>query len=243
MKEAQKFALGDYSLALLQGSELPSEQASLIANRLSQLTGLSSEYIKRSKLHVHYLRFIKELLKDSERTIGRFDSVTSGLIAMHVEAIQNMIQALEMVIGAFSATFNQYVREDLKWKKDDHYKILIDVSPWNWGKSTNQSLNVSDALRDAMTRNPNLAIFVASGIYDLATPYYATHYTFTHLGLDPSLLTNIHEHTYNSGHMMYISIPSLKEMKKDIKSFYEKALHKILQNESPKKPLDLDSQP
>ena len=35
-----------------------------------------------------------------------------------------------------------------------------------------------------MTTNPHLRVFVASGYYDLATPYMATEYTFSHLGLD-----------------------------------------------------------
>ncbi len=33
-----------------------------------------------------------------------------------------------------------------------------------------------------------------AGYYDLATPYFATEYTFNHLGLDPSLQDNISMH-------------------------------------------------
>ena len=37
--------------------------------------------------------------------------------------------------------------------------------------------------RQAMTQNRDLKVFVANGHYDLATPFFATEYTFDHLGL------------------------------------------------------------
>ena len=47
--------------------------------------------------------------------------------------------------------------------------------------------DTSEALRSAFAKNPHMKLFVASGYYDLATPYFATEYTLRHLGLDPSL--------------------------------------------------------
>lgn len=221
LKQSQEFALGDYSTALLQGSELSKDRFHDIAKKLSSLIGISQEYIERSKLRVHYLKFIKELLRSSERTIGRFDSRYIGIDGDACGCYPESDPSLDMVIGAFSATFNQYVREELHWTKDDHYKVLIDVSPWNWGKSTNQSLNVSEELREAMSRNPSLKLYVAAGIFDLATPYYATHFNITHLGLEPELQQHVMERTYNSGHMMYTYKPSLIKLKADIREFYE----------------------
>ena len=36
-----------------------------------------------------------------------------------------------------------------------------------------------------MEQNPALRVLVANGYYDLATPHFATEYTFAHMGLDP----------------------------------------------------------
>lgn len=226
LKESEKYALGNYSLALLQGSEITPEHSHEVAESLHKFIGLPTDFIERSNLRVHYFRFIKELLKPSPKMIGRFDARFIGIDSDACGCYPNYDPSLSHVIGAFSATFNQYVKESLHWNKDDQYKILIDVSPWNWGKSSHQSLNVSSDLKEAMTKNPHLQVFVASGLYDLATPYFATHYSFTHLGIDPSLQPHITEKTYEAGHMMYIHEPSLIKFKQDLKAFYSQSLPK-----------------
>ncbi len=219
LKRSQEFALGAYSLALLQGSELPKEKFQAVAKELSSLIGIPQEYIERANLRVHYLRFIKELLRSSERIIGRFDSRYTGFDSDLCGSYPESDPSLDLVIGPYTATFYEYVAHNLQWNKDDQYKVLIDVSPWNWGKSSTQSLNVSEELREALSRNPNLKLFVAAGLYDLATPYYATHYNITHL--NPNLPNSIEEHFYNAGHMMYTYKPALIQLKGDIRNFYQ----------------------
>jgi len=81
---------------------------------------------------------------------------------------------------------NDYVRRELHFESDLPYEILTGrVRPWKWGNSENRYLNLGETLRRAMSKNPALRVFVASGYYDLATPYFATRYTFDHLGLEP----------------------------------------------------------
>ena len=70
-----------------------------------------------------------------------------------------------------------------------------------------------------MSRNPSLKILVLNGYYDLATPFYATEYTFEHLGLDKKLKPNIQMKYYPAGHMMYINSSSANAFKKDVAGF------------------------
>ena len=55
-----------------------------------------------------------------------------------------------------------------------------------------------------MTQNPSLQVFVASGLFDLATPYLATEYTIEHMQLNPALQKNVVSKFYPGGHMMYL---------------------------------------
>jgi carboxypeptidase C (cathepsin A) len=67
LAESEAFALGEYTTALMQGDELPPEERARIAGRLSELSGLSVEYLEDADLRVHIFRFVKELLRDGTR--------------------------------------------------------------------------------------------------------------------------------------------------------------------------------
>ena len=43
----------------------------------------------------------------------------------------------------------------------------------------------------AVCANPYMQVLVLNGYYDMATPYFATEYTFAHLDLEPELRNNI----------------------------------------------------
>lgn len=219
INEAKDFALKDYALALLQGDRLNPQERTAIAARLSRLTGLSTDYIEQSNLRINMYRYVKELMRAQNRTLGRFDArylgVDSDRTGLHFE----YDPSADAIFGAFTGTFNQYVRTDLKWVKDENYEILADVQPWNYTKATNCFLNVAPNLRSAMLRNPDLRVLVCNGYYDLATPFTASDYTFTHLNLDPLIAKNITLTYYPAGHMMYVNLPSLTAMSKDLRDF------------------------
>jgi carboxypeptidase C (cathepsin A) len=90
---------------------------------------------------------------------------------------------------------------------------------WNYTGHNNRFVDVAETLRHAISINPALRVFVANGYYDLATPYFASQYTFNHLALDPALRSNIVMGYYEAGHMMYIHPPSLEKLKADLVEF------------------------
>jgi carboxypeptidase C (cathepsin A) len=115
--------------------------------------------------------------------------------------------SMSNIMGPYTATLNDYVRGELGYLSDLPYETLTGkVQPWSYSEYENQFVYVAETLRKAMTINPHLRVHVANGYYDLATPYLATEYTFTHLGLDESLQQNISMSYYEAGHMMYIHL-------------------------------------
>lgn len=226
LKEAEQFALTEYTLALMKGDALTAEERAPIAQKLARLTGLTPDYIERTNLRIDIFRFIKELLRDQRRTVGRLDSRFQGVERDAAgESIEND-PSFSNIIGPYTATFYDYVRRELKFESDLPYEILsLKVNAqWSFSEHENQYLNVAETLRKAMSINPHLHVFVANGYYDLATPYLATEYTFHHLGLDESLRGNISMTYYEAGHMMYIHIPSLAQLKQDLTKFIHAAI-------------------
>jgi carboxypeptidase C (cathepsin A) len=225
LAESENFALGAFSQALMQGGNLAGSARSAIVKEAARLTGLSEDFVDRANLRVHASLFFKELLRKERLTIGRYDSRRTGVDLNAVEDSPEYDPSFASVLGPFTATFNDYVRRDLKFESDLPYEVLTGkVQPWDYSGEQNRYLDVAENLRRAMTHNPFLKIFVANGYYDLATPYLATRYTFDHMGLPPDLRSNVSMGYYEAGHMMYVNEPSRLALKKDIAAFIHSAL-------------------
>jgi len=224
LKEAEEFALGDYAKALLKGDALTKEERADIVKRTAYYTGVSEQFIERSNLRINAFHYFKELLRERGLTVGRLDSRLLGRDRLGMTENAEYDPLLTNIMGPYTAAFYDYIRRELKFETDLPYEILSGfVHPWSYKEFENAYVNVGETLRSAMTYNPYLKVFVANGYYDLGTPYFATEYTFNHLGLDESLQKNITMEYYEAGHMMYIHMPSLKAMKTDLAKFIKGA--------------------
>ncbi|HEY7160993.1 MAG TPA: peptidase S10, partial [Acidobacteriota bacterium] len=226
LSQVEQFAMNDYTLALMKGKNLTSDEQNNIAEKLSRYTGLSKDYIQRSNLRVPIFHFTKELMRSERKTVGRLDSRFEGIDRDAAGESFEYDPSLAAITGPYTATLNDYVRSELKYESELPYEILTDrVGPWNYGtENQNRYLNVAEFLRQAINQNPSLKVHVANGFYDLATPFFATKYTFDHLGLEPNLQNNITMSYYEAGHMMYIHKPSLVQLKENLSNFLKSAL-------------------
>ena len=224
LREVEEFAVGEYTVALMKGTDLLEDERQEVIRKLTRYTGLPIDYIGRTDLRVNIMRFCKELLRNQGKTVGRFDSRFTGLDRDSVGERFEYDPSYTNILGPYTATLNDYLRSQLEFESDLAYEILTDrVHPWNYDTHQNQYVNVTETLRKAMTTNPYLKVFVASGYYDLATPYMATRYTFNHLGLDKSLQQNVSMSFYEAGHMMYVHQQSLIQLKEDLEGFIQLA--------------------
>lgn len=225
LAEVEAFALGEYATALMMGDQLADERRAEIAARLARYTGLSTRYIESTNLRIDIHRFVKELLRDQRRTVGRLDSRFQGIDRDSAGEAYEYDPSYAIIQGPYTGMLNDYIRRELKFESDLPYEILSGrVHPWAFDEHQNSYVNVGETLRKAMSINPHLRVFVANGYYDLATPYLATRYTFSHLELDPSLRNNITMTHYEAGHMMYIHDPSLAQLKTDLDTFLTNTL-------------------
>ena len=221
----EAFALGEYTLALIKGAALPHDERERIVQKLVRYTGLSRQYIEQTNLRIEIHRFVKELLREQRRTVGRLDSRFTGIDRDAAGENNEYDPSYAAIQGPYTGALNDYVRTELEFESDLPYEILTSLyKSWDYSKYKNQYVNVAETLRGAMNVNPFLKVFVANGYYDLATPYFATQYTFNHLGLDPSLQENISMAYYKAGHMMYVRQLSLSRLKKDLAGFVRSAI-------------------
>lgn len=223
--EAREFALGDYSLALMKGNRLTADERAALAAKLARLTGLSERYIEGTNYRINIHRFCKELLRDEGATIGRFDSRFKGFDKDQVGERFEMDPSYAIILGPYTATMYDYLRQDLEYETDLPYEILKSLyQSWKYEDYQNHYVNTAKDLRYGFMLQPGLKVIVCNGYYDLATPFLAAEYTFDHIPLPEKQASNVKMTYYEAGHMMYLHKESLKKLSKDLKDFIQNSV-------------------
>jgi carboxypeptidase C (cathepsin A) len=70
-----------------------------------------------------------------------------------------------------------------------------------------------------MKQNPKMKLLVTGGYFDVSTPYFAGWFELQHLPVPKELQANIAYKYYPAGHMIYVNVPLLAEMHRDVGDF------------------------
>lgn len=224
LRDAENFAVNEFAASLFRIDRLSAQEKQNLLDKFSLYTGLNKTFIENQNFRVELGEFLKELLRSGRRTAGRLDSRFTGIDRDAGGDNTEFDPSMTAIRPPYTATFNDYVRRDLGFRTDLEYYILGGgiTSPWNWN-ANNAYADTSMTLKTAMAKNPFMKVFVASGYYDMATPYYAAEYTISAMNLDPQLRRNISVSYYEAGHMMYIEKNSLRKLKDDVTAFIKSA--------------------
>jgi carboxypeptidase C (cathepsin A) len=218
--EARAFTWGEYTLALTKGNTLPDPERKQVAQKFARLTGLSPEFVEQCNLRVSAGRFRKELLRDKRLTVGRLDSRYTAVDLDAAGEQQEFDPSNTALQGAYTATFSDWVRNQLKWESDLHYPTSGNVRPWKWDDAgENRYMDMSEALRQTMAKNPSLRVLFLQGYYDMATVLGGAEYNAAHLGYDKTFSERVSFAYYEGGHMMYTRPSEHKKLKDDVARF------------------------
>ena len=162
-------------------------------------------------------------LRDQGKTVGRLDTRFTGTDLDAAGETFEYDPAMAALSGASGSTINDYLRRELNYDTDLVYERQGKVWPWSWDDFENQYVNMGEYLRRAMTQNPDLQVLMASGVFDLATPYFDTLFTKDHLGLPKELRDHVQVELFEAGHMMYIRRADHQKLKGAIGRFIKRA--------------------
>jgi carboxypeptidase C (cathepsin A) len=213
----------DYLTALGKGDRLSYEERETVMGKLAEFTGLDKGFIDNRNLRIDRKSFVSELLRNERNVIGYMDSRFTAPNLDPAEPF-GFDPTVATIRPPFTATFNNYVRGELDFQSDlEYFTLGGGIGHWDW-EVKNSYADASDNLRNTFAKNPYMKLFIATGCFDLATPYLATEYTVSHLGLTPTLRDNITMRRYRSGHMMYLDGASMSQLKRDVSQFLNSTL-------------------
>ncbi|MDR3581295.1 MAG: peptidase S10 [Oryzomonas sp.] len=223
LAQAESWAATEYTAALVQGDSLPAAKRREVAGKLAEFTGLDAAFIANNNLRIDSRSFVRELLRDRQQMVGFMDS---RFTAPDLEPSNHhgFDPTVTTIRPPYTDAFNHYIRTELGYKSDLEYFVLGGgIGHWDW-EAKNSYADTSDNLRNSFAKNPYMKLFVAMGLFDLATPHFSSIYTLNHLGLTPALQKSISIRRYRAGHMVYLDSTSRGELNRDVKQFVEKAL-------------------
>jgi carboxypeptidase C (cathepsin A) len=229
--ETRHFAVTEYAAALRKGSKLSAAEKADIAKKVSRYTGLSEDYLVKANLRVNLPQFMSELQRSRGLTTGRLDARFSGSTYDLLGEFAESDPQEAAITGAFTAAWNSYLHDELKFGQDKKYRTGSDEAGnnWDWKHRSGETFgfpgspNVEGDLIQALLTNPHLQVEVENGLYDLATPFFATEYTMEHLFLPEKLQKNIRLQYYDAGHMMYLHEEDLAKLKTNVAAFIDRA--------------------
>jgi carboxypeptidase C (cathepsin A) len=235
VQQARVFARGPYNEALQQGDALPGAEFDAMATKIAAVTGLSVEYVKESKLRISATRFRKELLRGDDRTLGRYDARFEGWDPDSAGENPGYDPSDTGISGVYVGAFHDYIQKELKYLSQEPYYLSGPGLNQDWdfkhkasgggiGRVGEQTApDVAVDLADAIRKNPKLRVFSANGYFDLATPFFSTEYDLSHMDLPAMLVGNVQFGYYSAGHMVYLNVDALKQLKGDMVKFYAEA--------------------
>ena len=218
---AEAFVADEYLAALHAGARIDPRKRSRVARRVAELSGLPVAFVEEKNLRVSDQDFFFELLRDRGLIVGRLEARVTGPMAASRTRQWEFDPGIEAISSPYVAAAQAYFSDALGIEQAQRYEFLNrEVNEgWDWNRGKDKGLNftcTSNDLARALRRNPHLRVLVASGRYDLGTPYSASDWSLAQLDAPAEVLARVEHHYYDAGHMMYTRGADLAKLQRDL---------------------------
>ncbi|MBM2771374.1 S10 family peptidase [Burkholderia anthina] len=242
VEEVAQFARTDYLTAL---RNVP-HAAPATVQKLSGYTGIDAATLQTWGLDIagYDTRgnslFLTTLLHAQGLALGSYDGrvtgISSGIAGKIDPNSGGNDPTMTAVTGVYTAMWNSYLNEQLKFTSNSAFTDLNDQAFQNWDFSHidptgaqqgidakgNVILYTAGDLAAVMALNIDLKVLSANGFYDFVTPFYQTVIDLQQMPLeDQKVRQNLSARFYPSGHMVYLDGGSRTALKRDLATMYD----------------------
>jgi carboxypeptidase C (cathepsin A) len=218
MGDVEAYARGEFLSDLVKG-QADAEATRRLADRFASLTGIDQAESRRLAGRFDINEFRRAFDRRNGKVTGRYDGSVLGFDPYPDSTNSDFNDPSEepLLAALTSAAFELYAHK-LNWRPDGSYELLSRTvnREWDFGKHRTAVESVSD-IRELLATNPQFKILVAHGLFDLATPYFASQIRLDQLptfgSRDRAKLV-----VYPGGHMFYSHDGSRQALRDEVRA-------------------------
>jgi carboxypeptidase C (cathepsin A) len=203
LADVEKYAQGEFLTDLIKG-QADKEATTRLADKVAALTGIDQAMSRRLAGRFDVGEFRREFDRRNGRVTGRYDASVSGFDPYPDSSFSRFNDPSgDPLLAPLTSAAVDLITRKLNWRPDGSYQLLSDSvsQAWDFGRGQNPAESVSQ-LRQILALDPKLNLLVGHGLFDLATPYFASKILLDQLPAygSPDRVKLV---VYPGGHMFY----------------------------------------
>jgi carboxypeptidase C (cathepsin A) len=203
MADVELYARSEFLADLVKG-EADTEATTRLADKVASLTGIDRAVSRRLAGRLDAIEFRREYDRKDGKVTGRYDASVRGLDPFPDSSFFHFSDPSgETLTAPLTSAVVDLTTRKLNWRPDGSYRLLNGEveKAWDFGRGINPAQSTSE-LREILALDPKLKILVGHGLFDLATPYFASKILLDQL---PAFVTpeRLKLVVYPGGHMFY----------------------------------------
>ena len=222
MAQVIAYTRGEYATDLLKGRSDP-QAARRIIKRVTELTGLEEEFVRRAGGRLEVGAYLREVFRESGKIGSVYDSNVTGYDPFPFAPDQRTNDPiLESIIAPTTTGMVDFVTRVVGWKTDARYHTLNYEVNSQWDRDSNalRTGAVPD-LRQAVAADPKLRVLIVHGWNDLSCPFMGSVLTVDQMPVMGDA-ARVAVREYPGGHMFYSRPGSQAALRTDVQAMFAK---------------------
>ncbi len=201
LADVERYAQGEYLTGLVKG-QADREATTRLADKVAALTGIDQAVSRRLAGRFEVGEFRREFDRSNGRVTGRYDASVSGFDPYPDSNYAHFGDPSgDTLMAPLTSAAVDLTTRKLAWRPDGSYYLLNDAvyKAWDFGRGPAESVS---QLRQILALDPKMKLLVGHGLFDLATPYFASKVVLDQL---PAYAQSdrVKLVVYPGGHMFY----------------------------------------
>ena len=216
LAEVERYAQGEFLTDLIKG-QADTQATTRLADKVAALTGIDQAVSRRLAGRFEIGEFRREFDRRNGKVTGRYDASVSGFDPYPDSTSYHFGDPSgDPLMAPLTSAAVDLTTRKLNWRPDGSYQLLSDSvnRAWDFGRGPAESVS---QLRQVLALDPKMKLLVGHGLFDLATPYFASKILLDQLPAfaGPNRVKLV---VYPGGHMFYSRDPARQAFRSEVEA-------------------------